>query len=350
MNQHITISIASSTIIKVLLWITVFATVLYLHEFFIALLVAVVLASAAELPVRRMMLWGLSRAMSVGVVFVSLIVALLLMGAIFIPPIAEDIAGFVKNLPQLLDSVRLFGRDFGFSDLSLAVQNLSQNVSGQQIVTVLKNTLFGTSGFFATTSIVIGGLVTIVLTFVLAFYLALEENGVHKVLRLVSPKKYESYVEDLWNRSQKKIGFWMQGQLLLSLIVSALVLVSMLILGMPYAALLAILAFIGELIPMVGITLAMIPGLLIAWTHGGTTLLLIALAVYIIISQLENNYLYPKIMNKLVGVPSVIVIIALVVGAKLAGVWGVILSVPLAAILMELASDLDKKKNLPPQE
>lgn len=347
MNQNVRITIASSTIIKCLIWVTVFATVLYLHEFVIALLVAIVLASAAELPVLRMMKWGLSRASSVGIVFFSLVAVLILVGVIFIPPIADDVAKFLKTLPQILQSVHILGRDFGFKDLSFALQNLSQNISGEQVITFLKSTLFGTSGFFATTSVLISNLVTIVLTFVMAFYLALEEKGVHKFLRLVSPKSHEEYIADLWSRSQKKIGYWMQGQLLLSLIVSVLVLVSMLILGMPYATLLAVLAFIGELIPMVGITLAMIPGLLIAWAHGGTTLLLIALVIYVIIAQLENHYLYPKIMNKLVGVPSVIVIIALVVGAKLAGIWGVILSVPIAAIIMELASDLDKKKNFP---
>ena len=64
-----------------------------------------------------------------------------------------------------------------------------------------------------------------------------------------------------------------------------------------------------------------------------------------IISQLEGNVLYPKVMNKMVGVPSVVVIIAIIIGAKLAGIWGVVLAVPLASILMELADDFNKKKS-----
>jgi predicted PurR-regulated permease PerM len=118
----------------------------------------------------------------------------------------------------------------------------------------------------------------------------------------------------------------------------------MLILGLPYAALLAILAFIGELIPMVGLTFATIPALALAWIHGGLPLLGIVAIIYFIVSQLENHVLYPRVMNKMVGVPSVIVIIALIIGAKFAGIWGVILSVPIASIFMELASDFDKKK------
>jgi predicted PurR-regulated permease PerM len=113
---------------------------------------------------------------------------------------------------------------------------------------------------------------------------------------------------------------------------------------MPYAALLAVLAFAGELIPMVGLTLATIPALAIAWTHGGLPLLGIVAIIYFIIAQLENHVLYPKVMNKMVGVPSVIVIIALIIGAKFAGIWGIILSVPLASIFMEIIGDMEKKK------
>ena len=179
----------------------------------------------------------------------------------------------------------------------------------------------------------------------MAFYLALEEHGVQKFLQLIVPKKQEEYIIDLWARAQKKIGLWMQGQLLLSFLVSLLVYIPMVILDMPYAALLAILAFTGELIPMVGLTLATVPALFIAWTHGGTSLLWIIALIYFIISQLENHVLVPKVMNKLVGVPSIVVIIAIVVGAKLAGIWGVLLAVPFASILMELAEDLGKRKS-----
>jgi predicted PurR-regulated permease PerM len=345
MKDSIRISVSSGTIIKFLMWIAIFAALFFVRDFLIALLVAVVLASAAEMPVKTMMKWGLPRGISVSLLFLALIALIASIALIFIPPLADDIARFTQTLPKILDSVRIFGRDLGFSDLSLAVQELSRNIDKGQILTVLKNTLFGTSGVFATSAVVIGSVVNLVLTFVLAFYLALEEQGVQKFLRLIVPKTHEAYVEDLWMRSQRKIGLWMQGQLLLSLLVALLVYIPMLVLGMPYAALLGVLAFGGELIPMVGLTFATIPALFIAWTHGGVTLLGIVAVIYFIISQLENHVLYPRVMNKMVGVPSVIVIISLVIGAKFAGIWGVILSVPLAAIFMELASDHNKRKN-----
>jgi predicted PurR-regulated permease PerM len=345
MKETTTISISSGTILRVFTWSMVFFGLFYVRDFVVALLVAVVLASTVEMPVRLLGKWGVPRAVSVIGIFLSLLLLIAATVLVFLPPLADDIALFIKTLPKILESVRIFGKDMGFKDLSIAISDLSRDISKGEILSVLKTSFFGTSGFFATTSAVIGSVINLILTFVLAFYLALEEHGVQKFLKLIVPKKQEAYVTDLWARAQKKIGLWMQGQLLLSLLVSLLVYIPMLILDMPYAALLAILAFTGELIPMVGLTLATIPALFLAWVHGGTSLLGVVALIYFIISQLENHVLYPKVMNKMVGVPSVVVIIAIVIGAKLAGIWGVLLAVPLASILMELADDLGKRKS-----
>lgn len=345
MKENIQITVSSGTIIKILAWIAIFAGLFYVSDFVVSLLVAVVLASAAEMPVKFMIKVGLPRVLAVAILFLTLILFVGTIALVFIPPIADDIARFIKTLPQILDSIRIFGKDMGFKDLSLSISELSRDISKGEILTILKNAIFGTSGFFVTTSVVLGGIINLILTFVLAFYLALEERGVHKFLRLIVPKKNEEYVEGLWIRAQKKIGLWMEGQILLSLFVSLLVYVPSLLLGLPYASLLAFLAFFGELIPMVGLTLATIPALFLAWTHGGIHLLWMTGLIYLIISQVESHIVYPRVMTKMVGVPSVIVIIALVIGAKLAGIWGVLLSVPVASILMELASDLEKKKS-----
>lgn len=345
MKDQIHISISAGTIIKVLALLILTGLLFYVSELVIALLVAVVLASAVEMPVKFLAKWGLPRGLSVISIFLVLVLILVAVVFIFIPPLADDVARFIKTLPAILDSIRIFGKDMGFRDLSLGLQELSRDISKGQVLTVLKNTLFGSSGFFATTSAVIGSVINLALTFVLAFYLAMEEHGVQKFLRLIVPKNQEEYITGLWSRAQHKIGMWMQGQLLLSVFVALLVYIPMLILDMPYASMLALLAFFGELVPVVGLSIATIPALFIAWVHGGTSLLGIVALIYIIIGQLENHVLYPKVMNKMVGVPSVVVIIALVIGAKLAGIWGVLLAVPVAAILMELADDVRKKKD-----
>jgi predicted PurR-regulated permease PerM len=118
----------------------------------------------------------------------------------------------------------------------------------------------------------------------------------------------------------------------------------LLVIGIEYAAFLALLAFVGELIPVVGLTLAMIPAALVALSEGGATLAGIVFLAYFVIGQIENHILYPNVMNKMVGVPSVVVIISLIVGAKLAGFWGILIAVPLAAIMIGFLDDLDNHK------
>jgi predicted PurR-regulated permease PerM len=180
---------------------------------------------------------------------------------------------------------------------------------------------------------------------VFSFYFAVQETGIDDFLRLVTPVEHEQYVVSLWRRSQDKIGKWMQGQLLLGLIVGVLLYLGLVILGVPYALLLAVLAAIFELIPVFGQILAALPAIAVAFGDGGVTAALLVLGLYLIVQQFESNLIYPLVVKKIVGVPPLLVILALLIGAKLAGFLGILLSVPIAAALQEFINDIQKKKD-----
>ena len=203
---------------------------------------------------------------------------------------------------------------------------------------------FLSQGVFTTVSVVFGGVVSFVIMIVLSFYLAVQEDGIGKFLRIIVPLKHENYAISLWRRSQVKIGYWMQGQLLLAVLIMVLVYVGLLIIGVPHALLLAFLAGVLELIPLFGPVLAAIPALFIAYTAGGMTTVAIVGLLYILIQQLENHVIYPLVVKKLVGVPAIISILALVIGGQLAGFLGIIISVPVAAVVMEFVNDLEERK------
>jgi predicted PurR-regulated permease PerM len=208
-----------------------------------------------------------------------------------------------------------------------------------------------TGGVFSTLSAFFGGLSSFILVVVFSFYFAVEETGVDDFLRIVTPVKHEAYVLDLWRRSQDKIGKWMQGQLILAAIVGLLLFLGLTILGIKYALLLAVLAGVFELIPVFGQILAAIPGVIIAFTSGGVTEALLVMGLYVVVQQFEANLIYPVVVKKVVGVPPLLVILALLVGFKLFGFLGVLLSVPIAAAIQELVADVDKRKRavLPPE-
>src|SRR4029078_7921335 len=128
-----------------------------------------------------------------------------------------------------------------------------------------------TGGIFTTVTAFFGGLVSFILIVVFSFYFSVQETGVDDFLRIVTPIKEQVYVLHLWKRSQEKIGKWMQGQLVLGCIVGVLLYLALVILGVPHALLLAVLAGVFELIPVFGQILAAIPGVAVGFAAGGVT-------------------------------------------------------------------------------
>jgi predicted PurR-regulated permease PerM len=113
---------------------------------------------------------------------------------------------------------------------------------------------------------------------------------------------------------------------------------------MDNALLLAIIAGVFEIIPLFGPILAAIPAVAIALLDGGVTSALLVVGLYIIVQQFENQLIYPLVVRKIVGVPPIVSILALIVGGTLAGFIGLIISVPMAAVIMEFFNDLEKDK------
>ena len=172
----------------------------------------------------------------------------------------------------------------------------------------------------------------------------MQETGVDDFLRLVTPTSHQAYVLNLWKRSQLKIGKWMQGQLILGVIVGVLLYLGLTILGIPNALVLAVLAAVFELIPVFGQIMAAIPAVAIGFVGGGVKGALLVAGLYILVQQFEAHLIYPVVVKKVVGVPPLMVILSLIVGAKLAGFLGILLSVPIAGAIQELVADVDRRK------
>ena len=137
----------------------------------------------------------------------------------------------------------------------------------------------------------------------------------------------------------------MQGQLLLAVLVAVLIYLGLTILGIKNALLFAIISGVLELIPVFGPIISSIPPIIAAFIGGGVTPALLVMGLYVIVQQFESHLIYPLVVRKIVGVSPIVVILALIVGAKLAGFLGIILSVPLVSALMEFIDDVEKRKH-----
>lgn len=346
MSKELRIVITPGTILTALL-IGFGAYVLWLlRDLVLLVITAIVIASAIEPGISFFVRQKIPR------FFATLLMYVLVLGSVsafmyfFLPPIIAEAAGFLSIIPQYLNTLHL---PTSFSDFTQASTFLQGSGEGQSLLSSIlafEGAFSATgSGVFQLLATFFGGIFSFLLVIVLSFYFALQETGVDDFLRLVMPAKHEDYAVHLWKRSQKKIGRWMQGQLLLSVIVGVLVYLGLLILGVPYALLLAVFTAVAELIPIFGSLVAGVLAAAIAFSAGGVPLALLVIGLYIVVNQFEGNLIYPLIVKKVVGVPPLMVIVALIAGGTLVGFLGILLSVPVAAVALEFLSDYEKRKH-----
>lgn len=353
--------ISTGTLVRAVLVVLFFAFLFFVRDLALVLLTAVVIASAIEPVTLWLCRLGLSRLISVLCIYLVLSLAFVGVFYLFVPSLLSDAASFLGALPRYVESIPAgfpfepqtiekqtrFAEDIyqGIREGTVAVGGLKDVSSFSAIFTDLSQILTGFSkGFWDTVSVFFGGILSFLLIIVLSFYLAVQEDGIGKFLRVVTPERYEGYIIDLWKRSQRKIGYWLQGQILLAALVGVLVYLGLMVLGVKNALFLAALAAILEIIPLFGPILSAIPAIALAASTGGVTLVLLVAGLYLIIQQFENHLIYPLVVKKIVGVPPMLVILALIIGGKLAGFLGLLLSVPVAATLIEYFDDVQRRK------
>jgi len=346
-ESGITINITTGTIIKTVLVLVLFYALYFLRDLVLVIITSIVLASALEPATKWFLKYKFPRVLAVLAVYIITIGSFIGLFYAFIPPLLDETAQFVSVAPKYIESFKFWNPlNAGNTE---AVGKISEAFSLQEIISNVRDTVAGVSGgFFQAVSSIFGGALSFILIIVLSFYFAVQETGVDDFLKIITPLKHQKYVIGLWKRSQLKIGLWMQGQILLAVIIAVLVFLGLTILDVPYALMLALLAGVFELIPIFGPILAAVPAVLLGFLMDGggvTTGVMVAL-FYVIIQQFENHLIYPLVVRKVVGVPPILVILALIIGIKIAGFLGIILAVPAAAALMELANDIQKEKEI----
>ncbi len=344
---NITVNINAAAFFKATLVVLFFVVLYILRDLALILLTSVVLASATEPMTKWFMRYKMPRVIAVIFIYLAFFVLLIGIFYVFLPPLLNEMSGLLSSFPQYLQSFSFFGSGYTSNDFlnnQQFIEQFSNQFSLTEAVSQIRNAATNISGgLFQSLSAVFGGIASFILIIVISFYLSVQEKGIENFLRLVTPLRDEKYVVNLWQRSQMKIGRWMQGQLLLGLIVGVLVYLGLTILGVNYALLLAVLAALFEIIPLFGPILASIPAIALGFVDS-FSLGLMVVGLYVIIQQFENHLIYPLVVRKVVGVSPILVIISLVVGAKLAGFLGILLAVPVAAALMEFADDIQRKK------
>lgn len=330
--QKVSVHISTATLLKVVIFGVVLLALYAVRDILLVLVVSIVLASAMDPLVDWLYRKAkFPRGLSVILVYIVFIGVFAAVIYFLIPPMIEQF----NQLGGRLETIRgeLTNTESGLGSIldkfgvTKSLAALGQNFS--QL----------TNNLFQTTIGVLNGIVQTIAVLAISFYLISSENGLRNFVRSLVPFKHQAYSVALTDKVQNKIARWLLGQLILSAFIFLLDFIGLTILGVKFALALAILAGLLEIVPYLGPILSAIPGIFLAFVQSPPLALFTAL-LYIVVQQTENYVLVPKIMGRTVGANPVVILIAVLVGFKLAGILGMLLAVPIVAAVQVFIDDL----------
>lgn len=250
--------------------------------------------------------------------------------------------------PVFIAEINQFSQDFPtyFEKISPPLKSLGIEAfdSFEKFIKTMQSQLLGiSSSVFSAIGAIFGGLFATITILTIALFLSIEESGLERVVAALSPKKYEAVVMSILERSQKKVAGWFGTKILSSIFIGFLTFLICYVLGIDYAISFALFAGVFNLIPIIG---PIVSGAIIAIIVLASSWLKASffLAAFILIQQIEGNILTPVLTRKFIGLPPVLVLVALLVGGKLWGFMGALLAIPMAGIFFEFIRDFLKKK------
>ncbi len=336
------IDVSAGTVIKIIAIILSFVLLYFLRDVMLIVLFAIVIASAVGPFISWLEHKRIPRVLGALALYLAVAGLVVFLLTLIIPFFSFEIAQLTQVLPSFLSKLA------GALDKAQESSGVSKYFD---FITEIQNSLDSFSQFLQSYSQsavnlvigIFGGAFSFIAIVILSFYLSVAPEGIPAFIASVIPDKYEDYVVDLWQRSERKVGRWLQGQMLLALSVGLAVFIGLSLLGVQYALILGVLAMFLELIPVAGPVISAIPGVALAFTQS-VGLGIWALGLYTAVQQIESNVLAPLILGKTVGLNPITVILAILIGGKLAGIVGIIVAVPVAVVVVEILNDLSAHK------
>ena len=275
---------------------------------------------------------GVPRPVAILAIYVVIVGAFVLMGLMVLPPLVSQARALWAEIPRLFDDLQRFLIRYHLTTRRVTIQEAVQNApagSGGNAVSTV----------FVAISSTIGGVFGIITVLILSFYFLLEAESIFNYVVRFVPDGGRLRVAAAARRAVSKVSAWLGAQVVLAGVMGTLAAVGLGLIGEPYFFVVALVAAIGETIPIIG---PIIGGLTAVGVALGTSpKLSVEVGIYfLVLHQLEANILVPKIMERRVGVSPVAVIVGLLTGGALWGLVGAILAIPTTAILAVIVDEL----------
>jgi len=337
MESEKVLDISWGTILKISITFLVFYTLYSIRDILVSIIFALVISILFNPVINFLESKRIPRVVATIFIYVSVFALLSLLLYWTVPIFVFEIQQFAQLFPQYFGKLSLPLRGLGleafenFETFTLALQDWLIQAS---------------SSIFGVIISIFGGIFSTVTIFAIAIFFSMEEKEVKKAIKALSPKSSESYFQDLWQRCQNKTAAWFGTRILSSLFVGLSLYVALNVLDVNYASMLSLFAGVMDIIPVLGPifagTIITILAALDSWVKA-----LFVLMTFILIQQIEGNIITPILTRRLVGLPAILVLISLLVGARLAGVLGAVLAIPLTSIIYEFLKDFlrERKKD-----
>lgn len=329
--QRVMLEVQARTVAKVLALVLAFSIVVSLLEtvrtvivwFGIALFLAVVLNPLVAFTERWM-----RRNIAVVVVFISFVVGLLAVLAVLVGPFVTQIDNIVNDAPHAADRLAknplIHRLDEQYNIVDKAKEHASE----------LPTVAFGAAG-----SVISGVTETVTVLFLSAFILFELPRMTEIVLSQLRPAG-ANRARDIGAHINRSVGGYVVGNLFISVIAGVVATATVWALGVPYALTLGVVVAIGDLVPLVGATVASIIVVATAYFTQGTSAAIIVFVVVMVYQQIENHVIQPIVYRHTVQIPSLVVLIAVLAGASVLGIVGALVAIPIAGTVQVVVKDL----------
>ena len=281
---------------------------------FIATLIVISMESAVKY-FTRLTLFNKPLSRGAAVIISYLILTAILIGVVtfIVPPVVSESQKMIVNLSSIMRNITLPGNlELNFSELIPQASKV-------------------TTGILSATVSVFTNVAAFISLIIISIYMSLDWLNIKKNFIGIFPDKMGETVEETFEEIEKSVGAWVRGELLLMLVIGLASFVGLAILGIKYFVALAIVAGIAEAIPMIGPVISGILAGIVGFTESPIKGIGVVV-LFILIQQLENNILVPKVMGRVSGFRPLIVLIALLVGSHFFGIVGAICAMPVTMI------------------
>ena len=310
---------------------------------------------------KKRVLNSLLRPFSLVSTIITMFGFIVLLMFIIIPQLEDSIMLLVEKVPvyyadfvSWIDSlVERFGLEVSTEMLHNPQIKIEDIVAMAEKIFTFESTGDILNTTMGVTSTVVSGFINLVLGFVIAVYILAEKEKigefVNRILNAVLPEKPYKHLCDVCSVASNSFANFITGQFTDALILAILTFIGMLIFGFPNAAVVSVIIGISALIPVVGPIVGEIIGCLLIFMESPLKALLFLIFV-LILQAIDNNFIYPKIVGKSVGLPGILVLVAVILGGNIGGMLGVLLGVPIASAIYALVVDWLKNRQIEKEE